>query len=857
MTVGAHPTELRSRSFRHGLALAGALLAWLAAGYLWQLQAERGPHQQRVNVRFDEDVSVEARQGFERQHGLAAGEPRDRRTWIYRLTDQSPGNIGALLRSPLVEDTAHIDPTRLRVVLDQPGLDPMVRELLERQWLPYGSWGLTLIGFVCVWYARSRVAHWTRVGVAEAPRVATAIAERVETLTLRQEVVIGLALCALFLTPLLRDGPSDDEEAGLGLFSSQIYYRDLLHGRWSYWLDDLGFGTPMPIGQRLDFHPVFALGSFISLRAALSAVWMVHAAVMAVYFRRLLAAGGLTPALRVAFFALYLFSFPSIQLFYTTDWVSCLVAWTLYPVLVYYVRDAVTGGAATRWWLTTVRLGVLFSVWVLNAHPGYLVPLFVALAAYALVVAPRTLSVYASLGTAGICAVAASAERIYFLVHEKGLFPDTIIRLTQGEYQLLAYLVGLAPPLTQMSDGRQPFIGTFVFAAAVAAAFMWRTFDRHIRACIVAFFVSLVMSMTPVVYVAWTGLSGGWLFRDPMVFFGLLTAAAVVPVALDAPGRLRQIALALVALQVGQQVIVVSRELKDPWRGVTQLEWYKHQRQPYGVGAAMVRAANRYGKRVYFSPAATDLSRGYLSRAGVHAVTDYALLGLNPVNVWFKNVSMDRIHPSWVLMHGMIRGQRSVIENATLLDVLGIDVVVATTEEGFAPRGLIRLEQLRATPEAGLDIFANPDAWPDAVLLSPSARTAALPIVGGCEHTAALCRDYTALAGMRIPGDVVFRDVGDGYRVHVPSSQSPRLLFVSAFYRAEWEATAADRNLTVEPIANAFIGVTVPPGIQDIELMFRPRTRIALTWVSGVSLVALLLALGALTWRRRAAPTLR
>jgi hypothetical protein len=246
-----------------------------------------------------------------------------------------------------------------------------------------------------------------------------------------------------------------------------------------------------------------------------------------------------------------------------------------------------------------------------------------------------------------------------------------------------------------------------------------------------------------------------------------------------------------------------------------------------------------------------------MSRAGVHAITDYALLGLNPVNAWFKNVAMDRIHPSWVLMHGIIRGQRSVIENATLLDVLGINVVVAMTDEGVAPKGLIRLERVRVDSEIEMDIFANPDAWPEAVLLSPNAGAAPLPLVERCDHEAALCRDYTALAHTRLQEDVALREDGDGYRVHVPPSDAPRLLFVSAFYRPEWVATATDQSLTIEPIANAFIGVTVPPGIQDLQLAFRPRTRIALTWLSAVSLVALLVALGTLMWRQRAASAFR
>jgi uncharacterized membrane protein YfhO len=137
------------------------------------------------------------------------------------------------------------------------------------------------------------------------------------------------------------------------------------------------------------------------------------------------------------------------------------------------------------------------------------------------------------------------------------------------------------------------------------------------------------------------------------------------------------------------------------------------------------------------------------------------------------------------------------------------------------------------------------------VLLSPKARDVTLPVVEGCGHTGALCRRYETLAEHRLPERVTLSREGDGYRVYVPPSPTERLLFVSSFYRPEWVAAASNRNLTVEPIAGAFLGVTVPPGIQEIHLVFRPRVRMALTWLSGVSLVGLMVAFGVMTWRKR------
>lgn len=187
----------------------------------------------------------------------------------------------------------------------------------------------------------------------------------------RREFVAGLVIGLLFLVPLLIYGPFDAEEGALGVFSSQVHYQRLLRGEWLFWLDDLGFGTPMPIGHRLDAHPVFALAAVASLRVALSASWLAHVAVMVVYFLRLAAKTGIRAPLRLILLACYVWSASSVCWFYQNDWVTVVIGWTLYPALVFHLRDAALGEAAARPWTTAARLALLVGFLVLNSHPGY------------------------------------------------------------------------------------------------------------------------------------------------------------------------------------------------------------------------------------------------------------------------------------------------------------------------------------------------------------------------------------------------------------------------------------------------------------------------------------------------------
>jgi hypothetical protein len=71
-------------------------------------------------------------------------------------------------------------------------------------------------------------------------------------------------------------------------------------------------------------------------------------------------------------------------------------------------------------------------------------------------------------------------------------------------------------------------------------------------------------------------------------------------------------------------------------------------------------------------------------------------------------------------------------------------------------------------------------------------------------------------------------------------------------YRPEWKAAAATGPLTIHPIANAFLGVTVPAGITDVTVEFTPRVQIALTWFSNLVLLGSAAAVFLLRRRRRA-----
>jgi hypothetical protein len=176
-------------------------------------------------------------------------------------------------------------------------------------------------------------------------------------------------------------------------------------------------------------------------------------------------------------------------------------------------------------------------------------------------------------------------------------------------------------------------------------------------------------------------------------------------------------------------------------------------------------------------------------------------LGVNPVNASFMGVSTQRIYPSRVLTRSMIGGQRDVIENDALLDVLGVNLIMQAAGEGPPPSTLRVTDHLRPRvvgpydgPAPDIFVLAHQNAWPKAVLIDSEAQTVPLPFRPGCPHRGALCRDYTALAAFRLLEPVRLAVKDGRYSARFAASDRERLLFLSVLYRPEWRANTRQRR---------------------------------------------------------------
>ena len=125
-------TIANARPSRYAVAVACATLLLAAAAYAaLRFNFERAPV---VHVRWAAAVDERTRAGLEQQFSLTGGTFDSGQTWVYFLTSPSADNIRALVHSPSVDDTHHIDRQQFRVSAAAPRRGPYIGS--GPAWLP-------------------------------------------------------------------------------------------------------------------------------------------------------------------------------------------------------------------------------------------------------------------------------------------------------------------------------------------------------------------------------------------------------------------------------------------------------------------------------------------------------------------------------------------------------------------------------------------------------------------------------------------------------------------------------------------------------------------------------------------------
>ena len=185
MLTGSPPEEPASP--KRGSAKAGwlrvAVVAWMLAAAAYaalRLNFERAPV---VHVRWSAGVDGRTRAELEKQLALADGTYDSGQTWAYVLMSPSPANVRALVQSPAIEDTHHIDRQQFRVSASAPRRGPYIGS--GPAWIPNGLAAAS---------AAFLIAGTVAIGIALTPVVAPHLAN----------LTVAAALVALWAAYFMR-----------------------------------------------------------------------------------------------------------------------------------------------------------------------------------------------------------------------------------------------------------------------------------------------------------------------------------------------------------------------------------------------------------------------------------------------------------------------------------------------------------------------------------------------------------------------------------------------------------------------------------------------------------------------------
>ena len=216
--------------------------------------------------------------------------------------------------------------------------------------------------------------------------------------------------------------------------------------------------------------------------------------------------------------------------------------------------------------------------------------------------------------------------------------------------------------------------------------------------------------------------------------------------------------------------------------------------------------------------------------------------GLPVVNGAFKGISADVLYPSGSLPIGRIDGDAATVHSADTLAVLGVGAVLALADEPVAPQ----LEEVARFPVQSHTIrfsLRNPGVWAGGALVPAEVVAADLPELPDCRNPGLFCRDFSRVVHAEHDAAVTLsRRHGTLHARFAPADQ-PRTLLVSEMFRPEWTARAGRRPLTVAAAWEGLIAVSVPAGIAEVELRYRPRLVMALTALSWFALASVALTL--------------
>jgi hypothetical protein len=133
------------------------------------------------------------------------------------------------------------------------------------------------------------------------------------------------------------------------------------------------------------------------------------------------------------------------------------------------------------------------------------------------------------------------------------------------------------------------------------------------------------------------------------------------------------------------------------------------------------------------------------------------------------------------------------------------------------------LDKLTLTSGETVDLYENPDAWPEAVVLDGRIKQKEFTQFSDCGHARLLCRDFRGIENLRrIESQVQLQRKGNSLEITLSNYQLGDLLLVSKMYRPEWRATGIHGRMNTRKILGGLTAMDLQIETKNIKFEYVP-----------------------------------
>ena len=662
-------------------------------------------------------------------------------------------------------------------------------------------------------------------------------------------LIAALAGAALVLSGFVFGYIGDVEDFYSTAVTTTLFFRAVLRGDNPFWTDLLGLGMPQPFRISFIQHPLGPLFGVLPPLTAVKVVVMLQGLVGTGFFYALCRRLRMQRPVAVTCSVSFICCSSVIGYLFRDDFFSQFLSFCFYPVILYaFVRVAESRSrteASGYGLILGVAMGLLVATGLASLTATYLLVLGVFFCMQPRVLVER----WASVGVGAVVCVLAAAGTIHLLASEWAQFPATVERASHENepiarhvqsalgVQYWSALGGSWSQLEQrMLDSSLRVVG-FGPPAAVAAVVALVCPLGPYGLAIKAGFLSAIgfMLLPPDAY--FDVVTATWTFRDGVNVFGILLFGLwLSDRARGARRGARAVLVACIAQSLLALVLAYPRWSIAVESGRHPDKWVSQARLVDGE-AFFARVKGLMGPtdgRVIMTRSLADMVRQRGLSSGL-AVNVASLYGLKIVNAFPRGIATSALYPDRALMEGTIESTRTNTTDKAFLDTLGIGHVLALNDESIAS-GLEKMGAVRLDAENSVSVWRNPGAWPKAVTMASAARALTLHRVQECDHDRFLCMDFGPVRDLRVylPATAISRG-GGTISLTVPAADHDRVVMINSWYRPGWRAS--NPAATVFPLFGQMMGISVPEGVREVSLSYRPMALLRSYALSTLAIV--------------------